>query len=475
MNYHLPFLTLGIFLSLGTLGFLMLPKETKPPVPQAGTYNVLFISVDDLNHWIGYTGRNPQTQTPNLDRLSSKGMSFSNAHCPAPLCCPSRAALLSGLRPSTSGVYNNGDDWRKVIPDSITMPTFFRRNGFEVVGGGKIYHGGFDRDSEFDYYYREGKDRSGQNLIKKGQFGGIRWAQMEAGDEALNDFHTASWAIKELEKPHDKTFFIACGIFRPHMPWNVPQKYFDQFPLDQIVLPPYKPDDLNDIPLPGKRIADNGDHKALMKTGNPVALWKEAIQAYLASIAFADAQIGRVLDALEKSSYRENTIVVLWGDHGWHLGEKDHWRKFSLWEEATRSPLIWYVPGMTKPGSICDRSVDFMSIYPTLADLCGLPIPNHIEGPSIRSLLENPASSWKNPALTTFNFNNHSVRSDEWRYIRYNDGSEELYNEKTDPYEWTNLADNPKYKSVKKKLNKFLPKYNNGITIGNDTGQRMEN
>ncbi|MBK8042426.1 MAG: sulfatase [Haliscomenobacter sp.] len=298
---------------------------------------------------------------------------------------------------------------------------------------------------------------------------------MEAGDEALNDFHTASWAIKELEKPHDKPFFIACGIFRPHMPWNVPQKYFDQFPLDQIVLPPYKPDDLNDIPLPGKRIADNGDHKALMKTGNPVALWKEAIQAYLASIAFADAQIGRVLDALEKSSYRENTIVVLWGDHGWHLGEKDHWRKFSLWEEATRSPLIWYVPGMTKPGSICDRSVDFMSIYPTLADLCGLPIPNHIEGPSIRSLLENPASSWKNPALTTFNFNNHSVRSDEWRYIRYNDGSEELYNEKTDPYEWTNLADNPKYKSVKKKLNKFLPKYNNGITIGNDTGQRMEN
>jgi len=444
-------------------------EEKAKPKPEPAP-NVLFIAVDDLNHWVGYTGRNKLAKTPNIDRLSQMGMSFTNAHCAAPLCCPSRAALMSGLRPSTTGVYTNGDDWRKVIPDSITLPSFFRKKGYWVAGGGKLYHGGFDRDTEFNYYYRNAKDRANQGVVKRGQFGGIRWAQMDAGDDALADYHVAQWAGSELLKKHDRPFFLACGIFRPHMPWNVPKKYYDMYPLEQIQLPPYRKDDLEDVPLPGQKIADNGDHKALLKTTNPEQTWKEAIQAYLACITYADAQIGRVLDALEQGPNRQNTIVVLWGDHGWHLGEKDHWRKFSLWEEATRAPLIWYVPGMTKANSRCDRTVDFMSIYPTLAELCGFEPPAHLEGKSILPLLKNPQAKWDSPAICTFNYNNHAVRTEQWRYIRYNQGEEELYDEKKDPYEWKNLAKAARSTKVKTQLQQWLPKVNNNQKVGNDGG-----
>jgi arylsulfatase A-like enzyme len=210
--------------------------------------NVLFIPVDDLNHWIGYFGRNNQAKTPNLDRLSAMGMSFTNAYCAAPVCCPSRAALMSGLRPSTSGVYDNSDDWRAAIPKEMTMTSFFRNNGYNVMGGGKIYHGGFDRDEEFDYYFKDGQNNPNRNVVKKGQFGGIKWAELDAEDDVLHDFHVANWAAKELGKKHDKPFFLAAGIFRPHMPWNVPKKYFDMFPLDKIELPPFNKEDLKDLP-----------------------------------------------------------------------------------------------------------------------------------------------------------------------------------------------------------------------------------
>jgi len=188
--------------------------------------------------------------------------------------------------------------------------------------------------------------------------------------------------------------------------------------------------------------------------------WKEAVQAYLAAITYADAMIGRLVDALDKSEYRDNTITVLWGDHGWHLGEKEHWRKFALWEEATRAPLIWVVPGVTKPGGVCERTVDFMSIYPTLTDLAGIATPPHVEGKSIRALLADPAAAWSQPAITTFRYNNHAVRSEGWRYIRYANGDEELYDETADPYEWTNLASKPEFAEKKSELAKFLPAEN---------------
>jgi arylsulfatase A-like enzyme len=432
--------------------------------------NILFIAVDDLNHWIGYFGRNNQTKTPNLDRLSAMGMSFTNAYCAAPACCPSRASLMSGLRPSTTGVYDNSDDWRIAIPKDITLTTFFRNNGYTVLGGGKIYHGGFDRDDEFDYYFRGGNNQINKNANNRGQFGGIKWAELDAEDDALQDYHVAKWAAEELSKKHEKPFFLAPGIFRPHLPWNVPKKYFEMFPLNKIELPPFNKEDLNDLPIEAIKMANpEQDHNKIESE----IQWKEAIRAYLACIAYADAQIGHILDAYEKSPEKNNTMIVLWSDHGWHLGEKHHWRKFSLWEEATRSPLIWVVPNITKPGSKCARTVDFMSIYPTLAELNGLPIPKHVEGNSIFKLLKNSDSKWNLPALTTFKEGNHAVRSEKYRYIKYAKGGEELYDEIKDPFEWKNLSDEKSLNSVKEILLNHFPKIEKKA-IGNNGFKPVE-
>ncbi len=288
-----------------------------------------------------------------------------------------------------------------------------------------------------DYLQREGPDPkpSGNTGV-----GGIKFAPLDCQDDDLREARIVGYGIKQLQRRHERPFFLTIGLHKPHMPWNVPQKYFDMHPLDAIELPPTKADDLADVPRAGVRMADpTGDHATMLASGR----WKEAVQAYLAAVSYADAMIGRLLDALDKSDYRDNTIVVLWGDHGWHLGEKEHWRKFALWEEATRAPLIWVVPGVTKPNSLCERTVDFMTIYPTLCDLAGIPIPSHVEGRSIRALLADPKARWDTPAMTTYKINNHAVRSEGWRYIRYADGGEELYDEAQDPYEWTNLAAKP--------------------------------
>jgi arylsulfatase A-like enzyme len=423
--------------------------------PTANRPNVLFIAVDDLNHWVGYLGRNPQTKTPNIDKLAARGVRFTRSYCAAPVCNPSRAALMSGLRPSASGVYENNDDWRRVIPADLTLPTTFRRAGYQAFGAGKIYHGGFDRKTDFDdYLQREG---GGAESKADGGVGGIRFAPLDCDDSDMADYKITSYGIEQLQKKHDKPFFIAVGLHKPHMPWNVPQKYYDLHPLDKIELPPYREDDLADIPTGGQRMAKpESDHAAILKSGR----WKDAIQGYLAAISFCDAQIGRLLDALDKSPQRDNTIVVFWCDHGWHLGEKSHWRKFALWEEATRAPLVWVVPGVTKPNAVCDRTVDFMSIYPTLCDLCGIATPKHVQGPSIRKLLADPKAAWDQPAMTTYRFNNHAVRSEGWRFIRYADGGEELYDETKDPFEWTNLATDPKYAATKNELARWMPTEN---------------
>lgn len=417
--------------------------------------NVLFIAIDDLNHWVGYLGRNKQVRTPNLDRLAERGLRFTRAYCAAPVCNPSRAALMSGLRPSTSGVYDNPTDWRPAISESQTLLTQFRKAGYYVAGAGKIYHEAYRRASEWDdYLTREGADPvpTGNTGV-----GGIRFAPVDARDEDLQDYRIASGIIDQLARKHERPFFLAAGLHKPHMPWFIPRKYFDMYPLDKIELPPVRDSDLEDVPRAGVRMAKpEGDHADIVKSGR----WKEAVQAYLAAISYTDMNVGRLLDALDRSAHRDNTIVVVWGDHGWHLGEKHHWRKFALWEEATRAPLLWIVPGVTKPGSVCERTVDFMSIYPTLLDLCRIPIPKHVEGTSIRTLLENPSAKWDRPALTTFLFGNHAIRTEKWRYIRYQDGSEELYDEEKDPLEWTNLAEKPEYAKVKAELAVHLPKLN---------------
>jgi arylsulfatase A-like enzyme len=417
--------------------------------------NVLFIAVDDLNHWVGYLGRNPQTITPHLDRLARRGVRFTRSYCAAPVCNPSRAALMSGLRPSTTGVYSNGQDWRPIIPQERMLTTTFRKAGYFVAGSGKIYHNAFPRRGEWDDYLTE-VDRDPLPTGDRG-VGGIRFAPLDCADEDLREWQVVGYGIEQLQQPHDRPFFLAIGLHKPHMPWNVPRKYYDLHPLNQIQLPPLAPNDLADVPPAGVEMAKpDGDHRAILESGR----WKDAIQGYLAAISYADAMIGRLIDALDNSSYRDNTIVVLWGDHGWHLGEKEHWRKFALWEEATRAPLIWIVPGLTRPDSVCERTVDFMSIYPTLTDLAGIPTPAHCEGKSIRTLLADPNAPWDDPAIMTHGQNNHAIRTEEWRYIRYANGDEELYDETHDPYEWTNLAGKPGYSSRQAELAAYLPAIN---------------
>jgi arylsulfatase A-like enzyme len=437
--------------ALSVLAFAVAPAvaAAEPKRP-----NVLLIAVDDLNHWVGYLGRNPQTITPNIDRLAARGVRFTRSYCAAPVCNPSRAALMSGLRPSTTGVYDNANDWRTAIPPDRTLPTTFRKAGYFVCGAGKIYHEAYRRPAEWDdYLVGEGKDPS---PVGDTGVDGIKFAPLDANDEDLRDAKIIDYGIAQLGKTQDKPFFLAVGLHKPHMPWNVPRKYYDMHPKDKIQLPPFREDDLKDVPPAGLRMAGrDGDHKAIVDSGR----WKDAIQGYLAAISYCDAEIGRLINAFDKSAYKENTVVVFWGDHGWHLGEKHHWRKFALWEEATRAPLVWIAPGVTKPGSVCDRTVDFMTIFPTLADLCGVATPSHVEGMSIRSLLENPRAAWDHVALTTYGEKNHAIRTEDWRYIRYANGDEELYDETADPYEWVNLASDPKHAATKSALARHLPRH----------------
>jgi arylsulfatase A-like enzyme len=464
-----------VFTKLGAfLGFtlsIILTLTNPAAAQQPAKPNILFIAIDDLRDWVRYLGYE-QVKTPNLDRLAARGVTFTHAYCASPVCNPSRTALMSGQRSSTTGVYSNGIDWRQ----HVTVPTLnehFRANGYYVCGAGKIYHGGYPRDADWDEYFhpREGDADDVENpakgkKAKKAKItsdatsdgvGGIRFKPLNVNDEDMVDYASVSYALKQLNRSHDKPLFLACGLHKPHMGWDVPKKYYDMYPLDKIQLPKVLETDLDDIPPAGIRMAKpEGDHADILKSGR----WKDAVQGYLAAITFCDAMIGRLMDGFEKSPYKDNTIVMLWSDHGWHLGEKQHWRKFALWEESTRAPFLMTVPGMTKPGSVCDRTIDFMSIYPTLCDLAGIPIPKHCEGPSIKKLLQDPKAAWETPAITTHGYQNHAVRTEAYRYIRYADGGEELYDEKVDKLEWKNLASDPKYASLKQDLAKWFPKTN---------------
>jgi arylsulfatase A-like enzyme len=420
--------------------------------------NVLFIAIDDMNHWVGHLGRNPQTKTPNIDRLAKMGVAFSKAYCTAPSCNPSRASLMSGLRPSSTGCYDNKQDWKPAISENQLLNYHFKQAGYRVYGAGKIYHGGFGVGESWDDYFKKSDGGLKRHPSAKNDgVGGIKFYPLDNDDEDMPDYQVASYGIDKMNEQSDKPFFLAVGFVKPHMPFSVPKKYFDMFPLESIQLPPYRADDLDDVPVIGKKYAGaEGDHAKILESGR----WKEAVQAYLASIAFCDAQVGRLLDALEKSPAKDNTIICLWSDHGWSLGEKSHWRKFALWEEPTRTVFIWKAPGMTKPGTICDRPVDYASVFPTLCTLTGLSKPSHLEGHDIATLVLNPNAEWNHPAITTWLKDCHAIRTDDWRYIHYADGGEELYNHKTDPLEYTNVADIPDNASLKAQLKAMLPTKN---------------
>ena len=446
--------TLICLLAATSLGYLPIvhaaDEPTKPKQP-----NVLFIAIDDLNHWVGYLGRNPQTQTPNMDRFAKSGVAVTKAYCTAPACNPSRASLMSGQRPSTTGCYLNEQNWRPGISEDKLLNSHFFKAGYDVYGSGKIYHGAADRGGDWTDYFAGVRNPNKVDSKLENVGGGLLFGKLPISDEEMPDYAVVSYALEKLKEKHDKPFFLAVGLSKPHLPFAVPAKWFDKFPLESIELPPHRDDDLDDVPPAGIKMSKrDSDHAKVLKSGR----WKELVQAYLASIAFCDAQVGRLLEGFEASPYRDNTIVVLWSDHGWSLGEKEHWRKFALWEEPTRTVFAWRVPGVTQPNMICDRAIDYSSIYPTLCELAGLPLPSHLDGHSLAPLLKNPKAAWEFPAVTTQGIKNHTVRDDNWRYIRYANGDEELYDDQHDPLEYTNLAKKPEYADRKAELAKWLPK-----------------
>lgn len=451
-----------------------------PPKP-----NVLMIIVDDMNDWVGCLNGHPDVKTPNIDRLAARGLLLANAHVTAPVCNPSRSSTLTGKRPSTTGLYDNSVRWHEALPELVSIPQHFRSHGYYVAGGGKVHHHtpGNNRRSDWDEYFDQvfdshaqvhswsgGKPKDFQwpagfplnQIPAVAQFSRppqnaqeFDWGPMDHDDLQMGDGQMVAWAEQVLVAPRDQPLFLAAGIYMPHLPWYAPRRYFDMYPLDDITLPPIKADDLDDIPAGGQRMAADrrGDLELVRREGQ----YKHVLQAYLACISYADSLVGRLLDALDASPIVDNTIVVFWSDHGWHLGEKEHLHKFTLWDRATRIPMIIAAPQGTQPGSRSVQPVSTLDLFPTLNELCQLPALSGLEGESLVPLLRAPQQSRSRPALTTHGRGNHALRSERWRYIRYQDGGEELYDHTVDPHEWSNLADKPEYAAVKKEMAVWLP------------------
>jgi choline-sulfatase len=431
--------------------------------------NVLFIAIDDQNDWVGPLGGHALAQTPHMDRLAARGSVFLNAHCQAPLCNPSRTSLMLGVRPTSTGIYGLApwfrtlDAWK----DRVTLPQHFKAHGYRTLTAGKIYHGNYpaaaaERPREFDVWGPAGGigARPPQKLIPKAPMGdhpAMDWGAFPHRDEDKGDFKVASWAIEQLRAaPKDQPFFLAAGFFLPHVPIYVTPSWLEKFPDDDRVLPKIKPDDRADTPRFSWYIHWNLPEPRL-KWVQENNQWRNLARSYLAATSFIDAQIGRMLDALEASGMADNTIVVLWSDHGYHLGEKAITGKNTLWERSTRVPLILAGPGVAR-GSRVQTPAELLDLYPTLIELCGLAPRTDLEGVSLAPQLRDAKARRERPAITSHNQGNHAVRSERWRYIRYADGSEELYDRQNDPHEWTNLVARPEHAAVIAEHRKWLPK-----------------
>jgi arylsulfatase A-like enzyme len=415
--------------------------------------------VDDLNSWLlGDTNRYAgKVVAPNLQRLAKSGVVFERAYTAAPVCSPSRTALFSGVRPWQSGVYDNGVDIGRstALKTAKALPALLKDSGFSVWSYGKISHGWDFREAcdEFVPHKRDPNPPGAPFLpFTRGE---QDWGPTHLPEAKMNDTSYADAAIAQLQKKHDRPFLVACGLFHPHMPWYVPQKYFDLFPLDEVTTPPILKGDLDDLPPLGRAIT-KGKSKfvdQVMEHG----LHKDAVRAYLATTAYADAQMGRVLDALERSAYRDNTIVILMSDHGFHLGEKHHWQKSTLWEEATHCLLMIRAPGTTAPGGVCRRFVSLQDVYRTLAELCGIEAPAYVAGRSLVPLLRQPDAEWDSTAITAYGDRFISIRNERFRYIRYANDQEELYDATADPNEWRNQIANPEFAAATADLRTKVP------------------
>ena len=416
--------------------------------------NVLFIALDDLNHWIEPLGRHPQAKTPNIQRLADMGLTFENAQCAVPACEPSRVAIMGGRRPWVSGAYENRHTWQNAQKSGEGLSAQFLNAGYYVAGAGKVYHGMEYYPEEWsEYMNSKGYSLHGRGVGVEDGFLNDK-VHPDLKDEDIIDWHSVDYIIERLQRDDDQPFFLACGIYKPHLAFVAPRKYYEPFPLESIQRPLTKEGDIDDLPPAALKMLSTSKHQRMLVNNQ----WERAIQSYLATILYADMNIGRLLDALENSSHLDNTIIVLWSDHGWSLGEKQRWHKFALWEEAARTPYIWVVPGVTTLGSRSSKPVDLMSVYPTLCSLAGIERPEHVSGHDITPLLKDPSADWAYPAITTHGRGNHSVRTETHRYIRYANGDEELYYNAKDPYEWTNQESNPEFATLKAKLATWLPK-----------------
>ena len=472
---------------------------TQPP-------SVLMIAVDDLNDWIGCLRSHPQALTPNMDRLAARGLLLTNAHCAAPACNPSRAALFSGLMPQTNGVWANHSEQQldKTLPDARLLPAMFQQAGYKVLGTGKLLHSRGKR--LFDEYYtveqrwsplpskkaveytpeelptkatanprHVTRDSLGREVIlplnrmpsdrRPDQPAGesFDWGPFDVPDEDFGDTQITNWAIEQIGRDHDRPFFLAVGYYRPHIPLWAPKRFFERFREQRGQLPEIRPDDLDDLGEAAKRWAREpvtaGSHATVQEHGQ----WTAAVEAYLASVSYVDHEIGRLLEALDGSTASGNTIVVLWSDHGWHLGEKEHWGKWTGWERSTRVPVI-IAPASRHSdgfatGSSSGQPASLIDIYPTLAELCGLEAPAELEGDSLVPLLRDPAATTGRAVVTMFNPGNGSLRTDRWRYIRYADGTEELYDHLSDPHEWSNLAGSQHHAERLRELRRKMSPY----------------
>jgi uncharacterized sulfatase len=434
------------------------PPQDKPKL------NVLFIAVDDMNNDLGCYGH-PFVQSPNIDRLAKRGVKFDRAYCQFPLCSPSRSSLLTGLRPSGTRVYNLTYHFRQGLPDVVTLPQLFKNSGYTSLRIGKMYHygnpndigtSGLDDPPSWNHVWNPaGRDKTvlETDIINYTPKRGLGAAMCllndkEGKDEDHTDGKVATQAIKLLEEYREKPFFLGVGFYKPHCPFIAPKKYFDLYPMDKIQMPVEPEDHLKNVPKPALASTSPLPH-----FGVTIDQARECKQAYYAAISFVDAQIGRVLDAMDRLKLWDNTVVVFWSDHGYHLGEHGLWMKQSLFEGSARVPMIVAAPGAKGSGKVSARTVELLDLYPTLADLAGLAPPKDLQGASLKPLLDDPASGWERAAYSQVErngFPGYSVRTERWRYVEWDDAKKgvQLYDEEADPHEYVNLADDPKHKDV---------------------------